>query len=54
MKAILATLETAGQHEGENVEESLVEQAILRSCSHPAVVAGTYNSAEDEEHIAFI
>merc|ERR1719447_1774236 len=40
VKAILATLETAGQHEGENVEESLVEQAILRSCSHPAVVAG--------------
>ena len=40
VKAILATLEAAGQQEGDEVQESLIQQAILRSCSHPALVAG--------------
>ena len=41
VKAIQATLEAAGQQEREDVQESLVEQALLRSCSHPALVAGS-------------
>ena len=40
MKAIQATLEAAGDQEGEDAQESLVQQALLRSCSHPALVAG--------------
>ena len=40
MKAIQATLEAAERQEGEEVQESLVQQALLRSCSHPALVAG--------------
>ena len=40
MKAVQATLQAAGDQEGEDAQESLVQQALLRSCSHPAVVAG--------------
>ena len=40
VKAIQATLEAAGDQEGEDAQEGLVQQALLRSCSHPALVAG--------------
>ena len=40
MKAIQATLEAAGDQEGEDAQEGLIQQALLRSCSHPALVAG--------------
>ena len=45
MKAVQATLEAAGQQEGEDVQESLVQQALLRSCSHPALVAGAFSAS---------
>ena len=51
VKAIQSTLEALGHQEEEDVQESLVQQALLRSCSHPALVAGGRSFALTKEHL---